>query len=216
MTLMNKDLVLNALNWRYATKIFDPTKKLSGEILDTLLEPLRLSPSSLGVQPWKFLVVENPELRKRIREAGHDQPQFTEASHLIILCRREDVNEKYIDEHVSEVARIRNVTPDSMSGYKKMVMSFLSKLTPIAYEIWTSKQVYIALGFLLTACAVLEVDACPMEGFDAPKVDEILGLKEKNLRSTVSCALGYRSANDKNAFLAKSRFPSNKVIEFIK
>lgn len=213
---MDANTVLKSLKWRYATKIFDKTRIIPDTTMNALIESMRLSPSSLGLQPWKFLIIDNEDVRKNIRAVGHDQPQLTDASHLVVFCRREDVNEKYVNAHVAEMANVREIPVESLDGYKKMVLSFLASLSPIMYEVWTSKQVYIALGFLLSTAASLSIDACPMEGFNAKKVDEILRLKEKNLSATVMCPLGYRSSDDKYSSLKKVRFPLDKVVETIK
>ncbi|NTU46545.1 NAD(P)H-dependent oxidoreductase [Candidatus Roizmanbacteria bacterium] len=207
--------ILSALNWRYATKQFDPTKKIDAEILQTLTEAIRLSPSSYGLQPWKFLIVTNPEIREKLKAAAWGQPQITDASHLVVFTRRTDVNEAFVNRFIESTAEIRGIQSNDLDGLKQILLGYLKNATPAYLQEWTAKQVYIPLGILLETAALLKVDACPMEGFDNKKFDEILGLHERNLSSVVLCALGYRASDDKYATLAKSRFEKEEVIETI-
>jgi nitroreductase len=205
--------ITQALNWRYATKKFDTTKKLSAEQLETLLESLRLTASSYGLQPWKFLVVENPELRTQIRGAAWDQSQVTEASHLIVLCAKTDVNEATVDEYMTSIAATRKMPIEALAGFSQMLKGAISGKSQAELTTWAAKQVYIALGTLLTTAALLEIDACPMEGFDPAAVNTILGLNTQNLTATVLCPVGLRDASDDMITRAKVRFPKEKVIE---
>ena len=204
--------ILEALKWRYATKVYDPRKKLPEEKFETLLEALRLSPSSLGLQPWKFIVVKDPAVRAKLREAGYGQSPFTDASHLVILAVRTDLNDAYADEYVSSLAAARGVSPDSLKGLSDRLHGSIKGRSPESLLEWSSRQVYIALGVLLTAAGHEQVDATPMEGFDAGKFDEILGLKKLGLASRLAVALGYRSPKDKLAGQAKVRFLKDQVI----
>jgi len=196
--------IIKALNWRYATKKFDPAKKVSEADLNELLEALRLAPSSYGLQPWKFIVITNPELRKKLREHAWNQPQVTDASHLIVLAARTDLDEKYVKEYVGELARLRNIPVSSLKGYDDMMTGFVKGTSKEELIHWAKKQVYLALGMLLEAAALKRIDACPMEGFDAQKFDEVLELK--NLTAAVLCTIGYRSPDDPAAKLEKVRF----------
>jgi len=196
--------VIKALNWRYATKKFDPSKKVSDEDLNELLEVLRLAPSSWGLQPWKFIVVTNPELRKKLREHAWGQPQVTDASHLIVLAARTDLDEKYVKEYVKEISKQRGVSLESVKGYEDMMTDFVKGTSKEELIHWAKKQVYLALGMLLEAAALKHIDACPMEGFDAQKFDEVLELK--NLTAAVLCTIGYRSPDDPASKLEKVRF----------
>ena len=209
---MQSSELIRDLNWRYATKMFDPTKKIPDDLFHVIMQSAILAPSSLGLQPWKFIVVNDPSLRASLREVSHGQAQITDASHLVVMCRREDVDAEFVTKHVANTAALRNVTPESLVAYRDMILNFLKNTSPIAHEVWTSKQVYIALGFMLQAAAHMGVDACPMEGFIAEKVDAILGLKEKKLASTVMCPLGYRHADDRYATVSKSRFSYEEVV----
>jgi nitroreductase len=204
--------IINALNWRYATKSFDPSKKLSDEQLDTILESMRLSASSYGLQPWKFIVVSNPETRTALRAAAWDQTQVTDASVFIVLTVRTDVDAAYVDAYMKSIADARGMDVSALAGFADMIKGTISRRTAEQVIDWSSRQVYIALGTALTTAAQLEVDACPMEGFDESKFDEILGLKEKGLTSRVCLALGFRSAEDTSASYKKVRFAKNEVI----
>jgi nitroreductase len=197
--------ILQALNWRYATKQYDTGKKLSPEQWDTLQEATRLSASSFGLQPYKFVVVENPELRAKLREASFGQSQVTDASHLVVLCRIDKMDEAYIDKFVALNAQVRGQDVASMGDFKNMLMG-PTKRDPESFGHWADKQIYLALGTLLAAAASIQVDASPMEGFDAAKYDEILGLPAKGLHASVICALGFRSPEDKYALAKKVRF----------
>jgi nitroreductase len=204
--------IIKALNWRYATKKFDPSKKVSEEDLNELLESARLAPSSYGLQPWKFVVVTNPDLRKKLREHAWGQPQITDASHLIVLAARTDVDEKYIKEYVAEIAKQRSVPVESVKGYEDMMIGDLTQRPKDALLDWSKRQTYIALGFLLFAAALKRIDACPMEGFDPAKFDELLGLKKKNLTSVALCPVGYR-ADDPASKSVKVRFKDVFIFE---
>lgn len=210
-----EDSLIKALSWRYATKQFDPTKKISQGTLDTLLEFLRLAPSAMGLQPWKFFIITNPEVRKQVQEVSHHQPQVVAASHLIVLARPLHIDAAHVDRHLANTADIRDVTVESMAEYRGSIMRLIQTTPPEGLISWVNAQIYIALGFLLEAAALLGVDACPMEGFDKGKLDTVLKLADKGFASVVLCALGYRSDSDKYATMKKSRFAKTEVIEFI-
>jgi len=203
--------IIKALNWRYATKKFDTAKKVSDNDINELLEAARLAPSSYGLQPWTFVVVTNPELRKKLREHAWNQPQITDASHLIVLATRTDVDEDYVKRYVEEIAKERKVAVDSLKAYQDMMTGDVKTRSKNAIVDWSKHQTYIALGFLLFAAAQKRIDTCPMEGFDPAKFDEILGLKEKHLASTVLCTIGYR-ADDPAAANVKVRFSKSDVV----
>jgi len=203
--------ILTQLNWRYAVRDFDATQKLSPEQWTEVLEALRLSPSSYGLQPYQFVVVENPELRGKLVEASYNQAKVVEASHLIVLCRREKIDAVYVEKFIELNAKTRGVEVASLEGFKQMLLGFVGGLTPEKYAPWADKQVYLALGNLLTSCAVLGIDAAPMEGFSPEKYDEILDLPAKGLRSVVLCAMGMRSPADTYAAAKKVRFPKEEL-----
>lgn len=204
--------ILQALQWRYAVKMFDPKKKIAQEDLQVILESGRLAPSSLGVQPWTFVLVEKPASRKTLRSYSWDQGQITDASHLLLICRKTELNEAYVDQVMQKTADLRNVAVSTLAGLKEMIMGKLTHTPQKELAHWSALQCYLALGMILESAALLKVDACPMEGFDAAKYDEALGLAEKGLSTVVVCALGYRSEEDKYAHAAKARLDASDVI----
>ncbi len=197
--------ILSKLNTRYATKVFDKTKKVSEADMETLLEAIRLSASSYGLQPYKVLVVEDPAIRAELRKAAWNQPQITDASALLIFAARYETNVETVDEFIDLVADTRNIPKDALSGYGDTMKGSIQNLSPEQLETWVSKQAYIALGFGLVTAAVLGLDACPMEGFSAADFDRILDLNKLGLKSKVIMAVGYRSEDDKYQYLAKVR-----------
>lgn len=209
-----KDQIIKALNWRYATKIFDKSKKIDEENLHTILESARLSPSSIGIEAWKFLVIKDENVRAKIFEASK-QPKVLDASHLIIITYRTDVIENIIKERLERTAKIQNQKVEELAGLRKMLEDGINqKLQNNELEYWIRAQTYIPLGIMIETASLLEIDNGPMEGFDASKVDEILNLKEKNLKSITMLALGYRG-QDPASTRSKVRRDFNDVIEFI-
>ncbi len=209
--------LIQQLNWRYATKEFDPTKKLTDEQWAQVLEALRLSASSFGLQPYKFVVVENPKLRAKLREASYGQPQVTDASHFIVFCRTEKIDEAYIDKFIALNAQTRGVDLASLDGFKKMLYGFSVGMDEAGFAVWAEKQIYLAVGNLLTSCAVLGIDATPMEGLSSAQYDEILGLPAQGLHaSTVAVAVGMRSSTDSLAGMKKVRFSKEDLVVTIK
>lgn len=211
-----KPTLIDALKWRYATKVFDSHKKLSAAQLDALLEALHLCPSSFGLQPWQFIVVSNPQVRAQLRTASFDQPQITDASHLIIFAAQKDITDEVIDRYLQSIVDIRGVNIESLQSRSTMIKEWTNAKTLQERKEWATRQVYIALGILLAAAALEGIDACPMEMFDQKKFDEILGLGALNLESRVIAAVGFRSASDAYAQAKKVRFPKDQVIVEIK
>lgn len=205
------DKIISDLNWRYACKKFDPSKKISEDNLNTILEALRLTPSSFGLQPWKFIVVGDPELREKLVAASWNQHQVQDASHLLVLCSPKVLDASFVEKYVNDVAQTRGQELSELEGLKKMLMMIPNKDKEAQYN-WSKNQVYIALGSLMTVCAHLRIDACPMEGFKAVEYDRILGLDNMGLTSMVVCPLGYRSKEDKYSQLKKVRYPLDELI----
>ncbi len=203
--------IIESLNWRYACKKFDATKKITDEDFNTLLDVLRMTASSYGLQPWKFVVVSNKELREKLVPASWNQAQVMDASHLIVLCAPSKLDEKFVDDYLIDTAKTRNQDVSELAGFKKMLMSIPGK-APADQYIWSKNQVYIALGNLMTACAEMRIDSCPMEGFKPKEYDEILGLTEMGLSSMVVCPVGYRHAEDKYSDLPKVRYPLEDLV----
>jgi nitroreductase len=212
MKPIDRTQLLEQLNWRYATKQFDPQRKISAQDWATLEDALQLSPSSAGLQPWKFIVVTDPAVRAKLLPVSYGQPQITEASHLVVFAAKKDFNEQDVDLHIQHTAQVRGVTPASLASYRDMLVGGIVKsMDSAARAAWARNQAYIALGNLLTSAALLGIDACPMEGFDRAQYDEILGLSSQKLASAAIVTLGYRSPADKYANVPKVRFPKEKI-----
>ena len=210
--MITAEALLSALNWRYATKQFDPAAKLSDAEFEELIEVLRLTPSSFGLQPWKFIVVRDPALREQLKPASWGQSQVTEASHLIVLAVMKQITPEYVDHFVESIATTRGVTAESLKGYRGMMVKSLVGKTEAETIQWAGLQAYIALGSLLTAAALRGIDTCPMEGFERDKYDAILGLAPLGLTTAVVCPVGHRAATDKYAALAKVRFCRDELV----
>lgn len=207
--------ILRQSNWRYAVKQFDPNQKLSEEQVQLVKSVLRLSPSSFGLQLWKFLFVEDQHIRSQLRAQAWNQSQVEDASHLVVFCRPASVGPQDVERFMSHVASIRQVPVETLAGYASVVNSFISKFSPDEANAWMDRQIYLAMGNLLACCAMAGIDACPMEGFESKGVDSILGLPEKGLRAVVLCAVGFRAENDKYAKLRKVRYPEEAIISTI-
>ncbi|RAV29831.1 NAD(P)H-dependent oxidoreductase [Sinomicrobium soli] len=197
--------VLESLQWRYATKQFDASRKISTEDLETLKEAIRLSASSYGMQPYEVFVIEDPEIRKQLREASWGQSQITDASHLIVFASKKDVTAGDTTAYVNNVSKTRNIPAGNLTGLNDMINDKVVNLPVETKAVWSAKQAYIALGNLLSAAAQLRIDACPMEGFDPDGYNRILKLEEKGLNAAVIAAIGYRSENDPFQGLPKVR-----------
>jgi nitroreductase len=207
--------LLTSLKWRYATKRFDATKKIPETTWKTLEEALRLSPSSFGLQPWHFVVVTNPEIRQELLAHSWNQPQIVEASHLVVIASARQIDEQSIASYIKFVAETRSNTPQSLEQYQGMITQFVKRLTDSnTLEAWTAKQTYIALGTLLTAAAMLRIDACPLEGIISNQYDKVLGLDTGLFSTRVACALGYRSEQDSAASLTKVRYPHDRMFSY--
>ena len=198
--------LLSSLNTRYATKVFDTTKQVSEEDLEKLLEAIRLSASSFGLQPYKVLVVTNPEIRAELRKASWGQPQITDSSALLVFAVKSSITTDTVDEFINLVAETRHAPKEALSEYQNMMNGTVGSRTPDQLENWASKQAYIALGFGLVSSAILGIDSCPMEGFSPDDYDSILGLDKLGLKSKVVLAVGYRSEGDKYQQYPKVRF----------
>ena len=192
-------------NWRYATKKFDSTKKISTEDLNTLKEAIRLSSSSYGLQPYKVIIVENPELRAQIQPVAWGQSQIVDASHLIIFANRTTINDAEIDAFFDNISKTREIPLEALSGYQGFMKGKINELSEDAQNIWNSKQTYLALGNLLNAAAELKIDVTPMEGFSPAQVNEILGLDALGLNASLIATVGYRHTEDATQHQKKVR-----------
>ncbi|NEO87217.1 MAG: NAD(P)H-dependent oxidoreductase [Spirulina sp. SIO3F2] len=210
---MTPDTVLQQLNWRYAVKAFDPDRKIPDDVWHALEQSLVLAPSSFGLQPWKFFIVDDPELRQQLLPHSWGQKQVIDASHMIVLAIKKDVNADDVDRYLARMSEVQGTPIEQLEGFGKMVKGFLVN-PPFPFEVdsWSTRQVYIALGQLMTAAAMLNIDTCPMEGFMPDKYDEVLGLAEKGYHAVVACPVGYRAADDKYATRPKVRYETADVV----
>jgi nitroreductase len=207
------DTLLHALKWRYATKKFDPARKIPAETWAALEEALVLSPSSYGLQPWHFFVVQNTDVRQRLSEASWGQTQPVECSHFVVFASRKDVTTADVEHFIERTAEVRGISAGQLKGYRDIMVGFADKNRAAGkLDGWAARQVYIALGQFMAAAALLGVDACPMEGLEPPKYDEILGLAAKGLTTVCACAAGYRATSDKYATSPKVRFRASEVV----
>ncbi|HXA14295.1 MAG TPA: NAD(P)H-dependent oxidoreductase [Opitutaceae bacterium] len=216
MNPISTDTVIDALNWRYATKKFDPVKKIPIGTWAALEQALVLAPSSYGLQPWKFIVVQDSALKQKLSAVSWGQTQPVECSHYVVFTVKKNLGAADVDRFLDRAVEVRGGTKDSFAGYRDMMVSSLEKARAGGYlDMWQSHQVYIALGQFMTSAALIGVDTCPMEGIEAPKYDEILGLAAQGYRALCACAAGYRSADDKYAAAKKVRFKPADVIQHI-
>jgi len=216
MNIINSKQLLGQLNWRYATKQFDPNRKISDQDWATLEDALQLTPSSGGLQPWKFIVVTDPAMREKLLPASYGQAQITDASHLVVFAAKKNFSEADVDAFIRHTAATRGVPVKSLAAYRDMLVGGIVKsMDEPARDAWARNQAYIALGNLLTSAALLGIDACPMEGFDRAQYDETLGLNAQGFASAVIATLGYRAASDQYATAPKVRFPKEQVFAHV-
>ncbi len=214
MAKLRGEELLQKLNWRYAVKKFDPAKKLSAAEWKVLEDVLILTPTSYGLQPYKFLVIQDPKLRAQLRAVSWNQSQVEEASHFVVFLARETMDEAYITKFIARNAEVRNTSPDKFQGYKELMLKNLVQNNSKDIPEWSARQAYIALGNLMTAAATLDIDTCPLEGLDPVKYDEILGLKGSGYYTLAACAVGHRHAEDAYAQATKVRWERKDLIEF--
>lgn len=213
MPAVPPDAVLEQLRWRYATKKFDPARAVAPELWAKIEQAAVLAPSSYGLQPWAFVVVTDPGVRRKLHPVSWNQSQIVDASHLVVFAAKNPPTPADVDRHVARTASVRGLQPAALDGFKNMMLGSLSRMSPADAHNWAARQCYLALGFFLSACALAGVDACPMEGFQPEEYDEILGLKARGLGAVVVATAGYRHPDDPAAKLAKSRFEVDDVIE---
>ncbi len=202
---------IKSLQWRYATKKFDSSKKLSEEQLNFILDSLQLSASSYGLQPYHIFVITNTEIRETLKAASWGQSQITDASHLIVFANQTTFNDSLVDDYIANAEDTRELPENTLKDYGDFMKTSLMPLSDEIKNIWTSKQTYLALGNLLSAAASINVDACPMEGFEVEKYNEILGLSAKNLSASVVATIGFRSDEDETQHYKKVRKSKDKL-----
>ncbi|MCC6414506.1 MAG: NAD(P)H-dependent oxidoreductase [Opitutaceae bacterium] len=210
-TIAPEELV-SALRWRYAVKRFDPAKRISPELWSALEDTLVLTPSSIGLQPWRFVVVTDQAVKANLRPAAYGQAQVADCSHFVVMAVRRELGAEHVDRHVARMSEVRGITVESLAKFRTMATGNLEKARQEArLDTWQTYQIYIALGNFMTAAALVGVDTCPMEGFDPAKTDDIVGLTGTDYASVVCCAAGYRHAEDKYAATPKVRFPKEAL-----
>lgn len=207
--------IIENLKWRYATKKFDSTRKVNQPDLEKIKEAVQLSASSYGLQLYKVFVIEDAGVREKLKPASWNQPQITDASHLIVFCNFNKIRSEDIDAYLRLKSDVQNLDVKSLRNYGDFMKTKIAELSEAKIKSWTARQTYIALGTLLTACAEMKIDACPMEGFDSEKYDEILGLSERGLSASVIAAIGYRSGEDQLQYAPKVRKPLEVLFETI-
>jgi nitroreductase len=213
MNPINRNQLIEQLNWRYATKQFDPRRKIDPADWAALEQSLLLTPSSFGLQPWKFVVVTNPALREKLVPFSWGQRQIADASHLVVFAVKKQLSAQDVESFVDRIAEVRGVLRASLSAYRDMMLGgIVQGMDAASRQTWATRQVYIALGNFLNSAALLGIDACPMEGIEKDKYDEILGLNKQGLSAVVVATAGYRAASDHYASLKKVRFPKQEVI----
>ncbi len=213
---MNSQEIQEALDWRYATKKYDPSRKISTPDWNLLVDALIKAPSSYGVQPWKFFVIENPELREKLKPVSWNQSQVTEASHYVIFAYKEKMDPEFVQKNIDRMAEVRNIPPANLDGYKNLLIENLTKAPEEKIRTWSQRQAYIAMGFLLETAALLKIDATPIEGFDPNAYDQILGLENSGWKTVASVALGYRHSEDAYQHQKKVRFQTEDIITYFK
>lgn len=211
MSELGPQEIIKALKWRYAVKKFDASRTLDPATWDALEASLVLTPSSFGLQPWRFIVITNPAIKAELPAISWKQQQPKDCSHMIVLAARKSVDEGYVDRFMDSVAQTRGLPTEAVAGYRNFLLSTVNSSAGKHLD-WNARQVYIALGQLMAAAAFLRVDACPMEGIDTAAYDELLGLSQSDYTCVVGCALGYRHPEDNAAIAAKVRFPAADVV----
>lgn len=216
MSNLSPQQLLNALEWRYATKVFDPAKKIPADIWPALEQALVLTPTSYGMQPYQFLVVQDAAKRAALLPHSWNQKQVVDCSHLVVFTARTEMTEADVAKFIQRTSEVRGILLEKLNFNRDMILSDVVKgpRGQTAHE-WAARQCYIALGNLMTSAAVLGVDACPMEGINPLEYDHVLGLNGSGFKTVVACALGYRAAADKYASLPKVRFETKDLVRVI-
>lgn len=197
--------IIDSLNWRYATKKFDSTRKLSKSQINLLKKAFNLTASSYGLQPVKLIVISNQKIKNSLLESSMNQQQVIQCSHLLIICIESNINKSYIESYFKRVIDIRKTNPIVLESFKESIINEFNDMSNTSIINWSINQAYLALGNLMTVCSVEGIDSCPMEGFLPEKYDEILDLKSKNLKSILVMPVGYRSVNDQFSSFKKVR-----------
>lgn len=213
---VSNETLLQQLRWRYAVKKFDPARQISTEDWQTLEESLVLTPSSFGLQPWRFVVITDQATKDQLVPHSWGQRQVADASHVVVFAVRKPLTESDVDRHIARTAEVQGVPVENLAGFRKMVIGSLVPPPPsVDIHHWAGLQAYIALGNFMTCAAMLGIDTCPMEGIVPAKYDELLGLPSEGYGTVVVCVAGYRTAGDKYASMPKVRFVADDVVRRI-
>ncbi|MEY4692486.1 MAG: hypothetical protein RIT19_2811 [Verrucomicrobiota bacterium] len=216
MKTLSSEQLIEALNWRYATKKFNPSAKIPDPVWQTLESALVLSPSSFGLQPWKFIVVTNPLTKAGLVPHSWGQSQPADCSHLVVFAVKTGLNEAHVDHFLERQVEVRGGNLEALGGYRNLMVGSLQKAADAGHlDTWQTHQLYIALGQFMTAAALLGVDTCPMEGIVPHEYDQALDLTGSGYRTVVACAAGYRADDDKYASQKKVRFPASEVVTHV-
>lgn len=209
---VSNDILLQQLRWRYATKSFDPARKISAADWTTLEQALILTPTSYGFQPYRFVVVTDPAMREKLLPLSWDQRQVVDASHFVVFAAKTSVTEADVDYYLAHVGKVRGIPVENLAGFRKALLGDIVHGARSKAQLeWATCQCYIALGNLMTSAAMLGIDVCPMEGIQSPKYDEVLGLPAKGYSTVVAAAVGYRSPTCKYATVPKVRYPAEEL-----
>ena len=216
MSQTNPQQLLEALSWRYATKVFDATKKIPADVWAALEQALVLTPTSYGLQPYQFLIVQDAAKRAALLPHSWGQKQVVDCSHFVVFTARTEMAEADVDKLIQRTVDLRKLPANALEAYRGMMLGDVvnGPRGKAAHE-WAARQSYIALGNIMTCAAVLGVDACPMEGLNPVEYDNILGLNGSGYKTVVACAFGYRVASDKYASLAKVRFAPADLLRVV-
>lgn len=216
MMPISPESLLASLQWRYAVKRFDPARTIAPELWAALEQALILTPTSYGMQPYRFVVVADAALRERLVPVSWGQRQVADASHFVVFAARERTTVEDVDRYMARIAEVRGGTVEALAGFRKLLVADVvdGPRGEVALE-WATRQAYLALGTFMTSAAMLGVDTCPMEGFEPAAYDELLGLPARGLRAVVACAAGYRAADDRHAALPKVRFPQEEMVSYL-
>jgi nitroreductase len=212
MSTLSPESLVERLSWRYAVKKFDAARRIPDATFAALEQSLILSPSSYGLQPWRFVVITDPAVKAKLPPISWNQSQPRDCSHMVVIAGRKTITPADVEAYTQRIAQVRGVKPEVLADYKAMMMGTVTKTPADKLDDWCARQCYIALGFLMSAAAVLGVDACPMEGIVHAEYDKLLGLPEKGYASVVGCALGYRAGDDWLASMKKVRDEAGKLV----
>ncbi|MEM9101098.1 MAG: NAD(P)H-dependent oxidoreductase [Pseudomonadota bacterium] len=214
MSTLNAQHIIASLNWRYATKAFDHTQSIPDEDWQAIKESLRLSASSFGLQPWKFIEVDSQKVKDRLAECVKlNAPKILTSSKLMVVAGLKQLTQDYIEHYIKDVMHTRDLNEAEIQDFKSMITATASKKSLQEQAFWASRQAYIALGSAITTAALLRIDSCPMEGINRETYDEVLALKDSNYTSLVAIAFGYRADTDKNQQAKKVRFSESEIFK---